>query len=71
MTESCLSKVLATAWNALGAQKLPAAIVGGLALAFWKHPRSTRDIDLLIIADDQQLKAVIQALQPSECRAGR
>ncbi len=64
MTENSLSQVLATAWNALAAQKLPAAIVGGLALAFWKHPRSTRDIDLLIIASGQQVKGLIQALEP-------
>ena len=39
-------------WGILRAQGIPAAVVGGVALALWKHARTTRDVDVLILADD-------------------
>lgn len=39
---------LRTAWDILADLRVPAALMGGLALAHWGHVRSTQDVDLLI-----------------------
>ena len=41
--------------NALQSAKMRFAVVGGLALAFYDEPRFTRDIDLLVHSEDEQL----------------
>jgi hypothetical protein len=35
-------------WRTLRPLNVPMALMGGIALASWKHPRATRDIDLLV-----------------------
>jgi hypothetical protein len=45
--------------------------MGGLAVAVWKHPRSTRDVDLLVDLSDQDLPALIDALRKSGMRPKR
>jgi hypothetical protein len=43
-----LVATLRQAWDVLGELQVPAALVGGLALAHWGYVRSTQDVDLLV-----------------------
>lgn len=43
--------------------KLPAAIMGGMALTAWFHPRNTRDIDLLVGVEGTDPDAILASLQ--------
>src|SRR5438094_576568 len=38
-------------WAALAGRGVPAALMGGLAVAVWQHVRATRDVDLLVQVD--------------------
>lgn len=49
-------------WCTIDQQKIPAAVVGGLALASWKHPRATRDVDVMVSLTDDQLERLVAAL---------
>jgi hypothetical protein len=44
--------------------KLPSALLGGLALAVWKHPRFTKDVDLLLALGDVDTNELLQHLRP-------
>jgi predicted nucleotidyltransferase len=44
--------------------KLRSALVGGLALAVWKHPRFTKDVDLLIALGDIDATELLHQLSP-------
>jgi hypothetical protein len=35
-------------WAVLDSLRLPMAVMGGIALSAWKHPRATQDVDLLV-----------------------
>ncbi len=48
MVSDTVAGVLRVAWAAVGEMGLPAAVMGGIALTAWRHPRNTRDVDLLI-----------------------
>jgi len=57
--------VLATlrhVWNTIDELGIDAAVVGGLALAIWKYPRATRDVDLLVSVTDHELESLISRL---------
>jgi hypothetical protein len=41
-------------WDTLAPLKLPIAVMGGLAVSFWKHVRATRDVDVLKAPFSQQ-----------------
>ena len=47
-----LDEELTAVTHALDEARIPYALVGGLAVAVWGAPRATRDIDLLVEADD-------------------
>lgn len=49
----------------------PFSLVGGLALAVWSYPRSTRDVDLLVGVDHQSAQLLIEALTSIGCRPKR
>jgi len=50
--------------DALTAAQVPYAVCGGVAVAIHGYPRFTRDIDLLILAEDEQrVRAVAASLQ--------
>jgi hypothetical protein len=49
---------LATISAALRDQRVPHAVIGGLALAAWGPPRATFDIDFLVPGDETTLEAV-------------
>jgi hypothetical protein len=48
MVSATVVGVLKAAWEAVGELGVPAAVIDGLALTAWRHPRNTRDVDILI-----------------------
>jgi len=46
--------VLRAVWNVLKPLGKPMTLVGGLALSSWKHPRSTQDVNLLIVVGEDR-----------------
>ena len=71
MASEVVRAVLNKVWDALDPLEMPCALVGGLALAVWSHPRSTRDVDLLIGVESAHVQPVIDALYAIGCRAKR
>ncbi|MCA9128001.1 MAG: hypothetical protein KDB22_12990 [Planctomycetales bacterium] len=49
--------------------EVPATLVGGLALPVWNYPRSTQDIDLLLIVDDDA--KVMRICEQLDCQPRR
>jgi hypothetical protein len=45
--EPLLLRALKHVWVALQPLNLPMAVMGGIAVAAWKHVRATQDVDLL------------------------
>src|SRR2546430_6373430 len=66
-----LLEALARAWNALERLALPMALMGGLAVAAWKHVRATRDIDLLVGVQTSDPSALLRQLAGTELRPKR
>lgn len=58
-------------WMAVRALDVPAALMGGLALATWKYPRATRDIDLLVGMADMRPERLVEILRASRLRPKR
>jgi hypothetical protein len=58
-------------WQTLRPLDIPMAVVGGLALAAWKHVRATRDIDLLLGVDAAHFEPVLQRLRAAGLRPKR
>ena len=54
--------------KALEPLNVPFALIGGLALAVWSYPRSTRDVDLLIGVEQDEVQPTIEALLKAGCR---
>ena len=65
-------KVVLTAlkhvWAALEPTNCPRALIGGLSLSFWKHVRSTLDVDLLIDPEPGGVEPILDALRQSGVR---
>lgn len=49
--------------NAIAPLRIPAALLGGLALAIWRHPRFTRDVDVLLAIDPTRMQELMTALE--------
>jgi hypothetical protein len=62
-------RTLAHVWAALAPARLPVAVMGGLALAVWKHVRATRDVDLLIEFNPADLPKLVATLRAAGLRA--
>jgi hypothetical protein len=58
-------------WQALRPMNVPMAVVGGLALAVWKHVRATKDIDLLLGIGAHDLQPVLERLLAAGLRLKR
>jgi hypothetical protein len=62
---SAVTDALKEVWAALEPLNLPMALMGGLAVAVWKHPRNTRDVDILVevrnIHPDDLVEAMTRA----------
>ena len=63
MLGEVLGRCLRDTWAIVGNLGLPRAVMGGIALMAWFHPRNTRDIDLLIGIDGTDPDTVLRALQ--------
>lgn len=55
-------------WQVLEPLGIPCALIGGLAMAIWNHPRATRDVDLLIGVDLDHIDPVVEKLEQAGCR---
>jgi hypothetical protein len=62
MSSETVLKTLRHAWLSLSPLQVPMAVMGGLALAAWKHVRTTRDVDILVDMDPQQAAATLPIL---------
>lgn len=69
MAAPAVLATLEAAWNALSPLNLPLAVGGGLALSFWKYPRATRDVDLVLGAPLAQEVEVVEKLQSAGFRS--
>ena len=58
-------------WLTLKPLNVPVAVVGGIALATWKHVRATRDVDLLLDIEEKELSRVLQSLLDAKLRPKR
>lgn len=62
---------LRQAWNILQQLRVPAAVMGGLALARWSYIRSTQDVDLLIALSGVRPHALLSQLAAAGYRSKR
>jgi len=65
MAAEAVREVLNHVWTTLDPLGYPCALIGGIALAVWSHPRATRDVDLLIGVDSKGIEPVIERLRAS------
>jgi hypothetical protein len=68
MNGSIVSEVLQKVWAALEPLGQPMAVMGGLALAIWKHVRATRDVDVLISLESTEEAAMRELLRRAGVR---
>jgi hypothetical protein len=59
---SLVLQALRHVWLTLAPTKIPVAVVGGIALAAWKHVRATQDIDLLLGIDSKEVDRFLPQL---------
>jgi Uncharacterised nucleotidyltransferase len=71
VASSAVTEALERVWAALEPLNLPMALMGGLAAAVWKHPRNTRDVDILVNVGDGSLDELVEALQRAGMRPKR
>jgi hypothetical protein len=61
-------KALKHVWVSLQPLQVPMAVMGGLALAAWRHVRATRDVDLLIGVPDDEVETLLSTLTSAGLR---
>ena len=71
MPSSLVLQALRHVWLAIAPLNFPVAVVGGIALAAWKHVRATRDIDILLGIGEEDLDLVLQRLLAAGVRPKR
>ncbi len=71
MAASAVTDALKHVWAALEPLHLPTALMGGLAVAVWKHPRNTRDVDILVDVRDVDLGELVEAMKRAGMRPKR
>lgn len=69
MTADAVIFTLRHVWRALLPLNIPMAVMGGIALASWKHVRATRDVDLLLGIDAKGSELVRKTLVGAGLRA--
>jgi Nucleotidyl transferase AbiEii toxin, Type IV TA system len=62
MAAEAVLSTLRHVWQCLDSLPVPKALVGGLALGAWDHPRSTKDVDLLIALSNVRAHAMLAHL---------
>lgn len=69
------AKILLTAlshiWSVLDTASCPRALMGGLSLSFWRHVRSTQDIDLLVDPGPNGVDTLVDRLRQADIRMKR
>ena len=68
MAAEVLLKALKHVWVSLEPLQVPMAVMGGLALAAWRHVRATRDVDLLIAVSEEDLEPLLGTLTSAGLR---
>jgi hypothetical protein len=68
MAGETVRAALNEAWSALEPLGHPCALMGGVALTVWNHPRATRDVDLLIAVESDSIQPVIESMKASGFR---
>jgi Nucleotidyl transferase AbiEii toxin, Type IV TA system len=71
MVSDPVVQALQHVWTALLTLKRPMALMGGIALSFWKHPRFTQDVDLLVEVEDADVAKIVNSLTVAEIRPKR
>lgn len=72
MTPSLLLRVLEDVYGRVDALGVTPVVAGGLAVAYWGHPRSTQDIDLaVVVSDNSSFEAGLRQLQLTPAKSGR
>jgi hypothetical protein len=71
MAGETVLRALRHAWLTLEPLELPVALMGGLALAVWKHVRATRDVDLLLGIGEEDVESVLGHLRAAAIRPKR
>lgn len=69
MPAEAVVATLRQAWDILAEMRVPAALMGGLALAHWGHVRSTQVVDLLIALTDLRPPALLARLAAAGYRS--
>lgn len=60
MAGKSVRAVLNQVWSALQPREYQCAVMGGIALAVWRHPRATHDVDFLIGVDHGHLNSLVE-----------
>lgn len=68
MAANAVLAALRHIWTALERTGCPCALMGGLSLAFWRHVRSTQDVDLLIDPGPAGAEALLGVLRQAGVR---
>src|SRR5262245_20609438 len=71
MASEMILATLRRVWTCLAQAQVSAALMGGLALSVWQHPRATRDIDLLVHLGTNDIDTVLEALRRAGFRPKR
>jgi hypothetical protein len=58
-----VTAALRAAWDAVRDMGHPVAVMGGIALTAWLHPRNTRDVDLLIGVANTDPDSLVRGMQ--------
>lgn len=58
-------------WLSLEPLGLPMAVMGGIAVAAWQHPRATHDVDVLIGLGNTQVEQLLAKLEAVRIRPKR
>lgn len=62
MAGEAILRALRHVWLVLRSLDVPAAVVGGIAMAAWKHVRATKDIDLLVAVGGDDVGWLLERL---------
>jgi len=68
MAGETVLRALRHVWLVLRSLNVPAAVVGGLGMAVWKHVRATQDIDLLIAVGADDVGWLLERLAAARIR---
>ncbi len=68
MTSNIVLQTLKHVWQTLAPLHLKMALMGGLSVAFWRHPRATRDVDLLVDLERGNAETLLGPLERAKIR---